>query len=103
MPHNNIIIVVIFEFRQFLTRWFRKIQDNIQEISIDSLTVRPYQSLLHIIRVPMSDSVIIYECVVSNKLGQDKRQISLSATLPFAVSAYPSKQVSLDCYHLQIL
>jgi hypothetical protein len=61
---------------------------------MDSLTVHPYQSLLHIIRVPMSDSVITYECVVSNKLGQDKRQISLSATLPFAVSAYPLKQVS---------
>ncbi|XP_022178264.1 Down syndrome cell adhesion molecule-like protein Dscam2 [Myzus persicae] len=74
-------------------RWFRKSQDNLQEISMESLTVHPYQSLLHIIRVPMSDSAITYECVVSNKLGQDKRQISLSATLPFAVSAYPLKQV----------
>lgn len=66
---------------------------------MESLTVHPYQSLLHIIRVPMSESVITYECVVSNKLGQDKRQISLSATLPFAVSAYPLKQVSLDCFN----
>lgn len=73
---------------------------------MESLTVHPYQSLLHIIRVPMSDSVITYECVVSNKLGQDKRQISLSATLPFAVSAYPLKQVSRHhfkyCKHLKI-
>lgn len=44
----------------------------------------------------MSESTIMYECVVSNKLGQDKRQISLSATLPFAVSAYPLKQVGPD-------
>lgn len=43
----------------------------------------------------MSESVVTYECVVSNKLGQDKRQILLSANLPFAVSAYPLKQVSL--------
>lgn len=63
---------------------------------MESLTVHPYQSLLHIIRVPMSDSVIIYECVVSNKLGQDKRQISLSVTLPFTVNVYPLKQVSID-------
>lgn len=55
--------------------------------------MHPYQSLLHIIRVPMSESVVTYECVVSNKLGQDKRQISLSANLPFVVSAYPLKQV----------
>lgn len=75
-------------------RWFRKSQETVQEISVESLTVRPYQSLLHIIRVPTSEYPITYECVVSNKLGQDKRQIALSATLPFAVSAYPLKQVS---------
>lgn len=67
---------------------------------MESLTVHPYQSLLHIIRVPMSDSVIIYECVVSNKLGQDKRQISLSVTLPFTVNVYPLKQVSIDRLNL---
>lgn len=79
-----------------LFRWFRKNPDSVQEISVESLTVHPYQSLLHIIRVPVSESAVTYECVVSNKLGQDKRQILLSATLPFAVSAYPLKQVSLD-------
>ncbi|VVC34250.1 Hypothetical protein CINCED_3A009503 [Cinara cedri] len=75
-------------------KWFRKNQESVQEISIESLTVHPYQSLLHIIRVPMSEYAVTYECVVSNKLGQDKRQILLSATLPFAVSAYPLKQVA---------
>lgn len=44
----------------------------------------------------MNELAITYECVVSNKIGQDKHQISLLAILPFAVSAYPSKQVSLD-------
>lgn len=101
---TNILTPLLLEYSIiFISRWFRKIQDNVQEISTESLTVHPYQSLLHIIRVPMSESAITYECIVSNKLGQDKHQISLLATLPFSVNAYPSKQVSFNQIKLETL
>ncbi|XP_050422092.1 cell adhesion molecule Dscam2-like [Adelges cooleyi] len=74
-------------------KWFRSSKENAQEVPIESLTVHPYQSLLHIVRVPMAESVTTYECVVSSKLGQDQRKVALSANLPFAVSTYPLKQV----------
>ncbi|XP_050520954.1 cell adhesion molecule Dscam2-like isoform X2 [Daktulosphaira vitifoliae] len=74
-------------------KWFKVDHGSTQEVSIESLSVHPYQSLLRITSIPITGSRIIYKCEVSNKIGQDQREIIIAADTPFAVSIHPLKQV----------
>ncbi|XP_067002094.2 cell adhesion molecule Dscam1 [Anabrus simplex] len=73
-------------------RWFRDTGGSLQEVRSGSVLVRPLQSVLQFPRVQAEDAGR-YVCVVSNLLGEDRRELALAVATPLTAHIRPQQQV----------
>ncbi|XP_069681715.1 cell adhesion molecule Dscam1-like isoform X3 [Periplaneta americana] len=73
-------------------RWYRDLEGVLQEVRIGMVLVRPLQSVLQFPRVQPEDGGR-YICVVSNLMGEDRREITLNVVTPLTAHIRPQQQV----------
>lgn len=77
-------------------RWYHEVAGSLQEIrSGAAVFVRPQLSVLQFPRVQASDSSL-YVCMVSNNVGEDRKEMKLAVSTALIAFIRPQKQVKLD-------
>lgn len=73
-------------------RWYRDLDGVLQEVRLGMVLVRPLQSVLQFPRVQLEDEGR-YICVVSNLMGEDRREITLNVITPLTAHIRPQQQI----------
>lgn len=75
-----------------ICRWYRDLDGVLQEVRLGMVLVRPLQSVLQFPRVQPEDGGR-YVCVVSNMMGEDRREITLNVITPITAHIRPQQQI----------
>ena len=73
-------------------RWYRDLDGVLQEVRLGMVLVRPLQSILQFPRIQPEDGGR-YVCVVSNLMGEDRREITLNVITPLTAHIRPQQQI----------
>lgn len=73
-------------------RWYRDLDGVLQEVRLGMVLVRPLQSVLQFPRVQHEDGGR-YVCLVSNLMGEDRREITLNVITPLTAHIRPQQQI----------
>lgn len=73
-------------------RWYRDLDGVLQEVRLGMVLVRPLQSVLQFPRIQPEDGGR-YICVVSNLMGEDRREITLNVITPITAHIRPQQQI----------
>lgn len=73
-------------------RWFKERDGILEEVQFGSMIVRSIDSVLRFSRAQAEDGGQ-YVCVVSNDLGEDRKQVELTVFSPLTVHLRPLYQV----------
>lgn len=80
------------EVEHSFCRWYRDLDGVLQEVRLGMVLVRPLQSVLQFPRVQPEDAGR-YICVVSNLMGEDRREITLNVVTPLTAHIRPQQQI----------